>query len=131
MSRHPETLAVSATLRRAAQMMHDFDIGEVVVMANRAVAGVVTDRDIVVRAVAEGADPNTTSCGDIASTELISVSPSDPIADTVTLMRQHAIRRLPVIDNETLVGIVSLGDLAREPDTRSALADISATPPNA
>lgn len=130
MTPDPFTVTTSATLTNVAQLMRDADVGDIVVMSNGLVAGVVTDRDIVVRSVANGDDPTTMTVGDIASQDLVAVGPNDSIAGAVALMRQRAIRRLPVIDDGRLVGIVSLGDLAIELDERSALSDISAAPPN-
>ena len=83
------------------------------------------------RALAEGADPNTTAVGDICSRELTTLKPTDSVGQAVRLMREKAVRRLPVVeDTGWVVGIVSIGDLAVDRDRRSALADISAAPPN-
>ena len=131
MTRDPVAMTNDATVQDAAVAMRDRDIGDVVVTKSDGnVCGIVTDRDIVVRAVAEGADPSSMTLEDVCSHELISVAPDDPVAAAVKAMEDHAVRRLPVIDNGTLVGIVSIGDLAVERDPNSALADISAAPPN-
>ena len=90
----------------------------------------MTDRDIVVRGVADGRDPNSTRIGDICSRDPVTTSPSTPVKDVIKLMRDQALRRVPVLDNGKAVGIVSLGDLAIESDGESALADISAAKPN-
>src|SRR6266508_182244 len=95
------------------------------------VYGIVTDRDIVVRGIAEGLDPRTNTLDDICSRTLTTVSPDDSIDTAVSLMREKAIRRLPVVKRGRPVGIVSIGDLAIERDSHSALADVSAAPPNA
>jgi CBS domain-containing protein len=113
-----------------AAMMRDEDIGFVVVVdRNGMPAGVVTDRDIVTRAVAEGASP-TQHVADLVTMEPASVDREAPIDEAVTLMRSYAVRRLPVVHDGSVVGVVSLGDLARERDPGSALADISAAPPD-
>lgn len=91
----------------------------------------MTDRDIVVRGIAEGLDPRTNTLDDICSRTLTTVSPDDSIDTAVSLMREKAIRRLPVVKRGRPVGIVSIGDLAIERDRDSALADVSAAPPNA
>jgi signal-transduction protein with cAMP-binding, CBS, and nucleotidyltransferase domain len=78
------------------------------------VVGVVTDRDIAVRAVADGADPHTVSAASVAGAGPVTVAPGDTVGEAVTLMRKHAVRRLPVIEDGRPVGIVSLGDLAEE-----------------
>jgi CBS domain-containing protein len=131
MTPNPVTLPESTLVREAAEVMRANDIGDVIVADDRgAVVGIVTDRDVVVRVVAEGRDPRATRVGDIASRDLTAVGPGDPATLAVDLMRERAIRRLPVVENGKPVGIVSIGDLALERDPDSALADISAAPPN-
>ena len=131
MTTNPETMPESTTVREAAETMRANDIGDVVVVDdNGTLSGILTDRDIVVRVVAEGRDPRTTRIGDIASRDLTAVSPDDPVDRAVQLMRDRAIRRLPAVDKGKPVGIVSIGDLALDRDPGSALADISAAPPN-
>jgi CBS domain-containing protein len=80
--------------------------------------------------LAENLEPTDTPVGDIASQQLVTVTPDDTVDDAVRLMRQRSLRRIPVVDGGKCVGIVSIGDLAVEKDPDSALADISATPPN-
>jgi CBS domain-containing protein len=131
MTTNPQTLPESTTVREAAETMRANDIGDVVVVDdNGALSGILTDRDIVVRVVAEARDPRATRIGDIASRELTAVSPDDPVERAVQLMRERAIRRLPAVERNKVVGIVSIGDLALDRDPDSALADISAAPPN-
>jgi CBS domain-containing protein len=101
-----------------------------IVIENNQVCGIVTDRDIVVRTVAEARDPATTTLADICSHALTTVRTTDSIEQAVQLMRAKAIRRLPVVEGGQAVGIVTLGDLAVERDPSSALGDISAAPPN-
>jgi CBS domain-containing protein len=110
--------------------MREHDIGDVVVLEDRRLGGILTDRDIVVRALAEGRDPEKTKVGDICSRDLTTVSPTDSVGYAVRLMRAKAIRRLPVVEEGQVVGIVSLGDMAIEKDRRSVLGEISAAPPN-
>jgi len=131
MTTNPETMPESTTVREAAETMRANDIGDVVVVDdNGTLSGILTDRDIVVRVVAEGRDPRATRIGDVASRDLTAVSPDDPVDRAVQLMRDKAIRRLPAVDKGKPVGIVSIGDLALDRDPGSALADISAAPPN-
>jgi CBS domain-containing protein len=128
----PEPLGIEngATVMQAARMMRENDIGDVIVLKEDGrVCGIVTDRDIVVRSVAEGADPND-DLESICRHDVVSIGPGNSTGDAVQLMRQYDIRRLPVIEGDRLVGIVSLGDLAIERDPDSALADISLAPPN-
>lgn len=119
----------SSSLADAAQLMRDRDIGTVLVMDDDRLRGIVTDRDLVVRCVADAADPST-ALGNACSDDLVTVSADETIAAAVALMRTKALRRLPVVDRDRPVGIVSLGDLAQERDPNSALADISAAPAN-
>jgi CBS domain-containing protein len=110
--------------------MRDGNIGDIIVLEEGSVSGIVTDRDIVVRVIADGRDPGQVPLRDICSTDLTLLSPTDKVSDAVRLMRERAIRRLPVVQEGRPVGVVSIGDLAMERDERSALADISAAPPN-
>jgi CBS domain-containing protein len=130
MTSNPVTLPDSATLADAARVMRDRGIGDVIVMSQNRVCGMVTDRDIVVRAIAHGHDPSKTHLDSVCSKQLFSVSPDDDIDHAIELMREKAVRRVPVLDGDQPVGIVSIGDLAQERDPRSALADISAAPAN-
>jgi CBS domain-containing protein len=129
----PDPACVSAedTTDKAAQLMRDRDVGSIVVTENGAgVAGIVTDRDIVVRAVADGRNPTEVRVSEVASSNPATLSPDDAIDDAIGRMREENIRRLPVVEGDRPVGIVSLGDLARAQDPNSVLGDISAAPPN-
>jgi CBS domain-containing protein len=120
----------SDSCARVAAMMRDDDIGFVVVVdEDGAPTGVITDRDIVTRSVAEVAAP-TQPVEELVTTDPSSVDSSQPITEAVTLMRSYAVRRLPVVHDGSVVGVVSLGDLARERDPGSALAEIVAAPPS-
>jgi CBS domain-containing protein len=130
MTAAPTALPEDATVADAARRMRDEDIGDVLVVREEKLTAVVTDRDIAVRAVAEDRPPAETRLRDIASKDLATVSPDDTIADAVRIMRERALRRIPVVEGSRPVGIVSIGDLAVERDTDSALADISASEPN-
>jgi CBS domain-containing protein len=130
MTADPVVLPHSTNLVDAARAMRDQSIGDVVVENNGKACGMVTDRDLVVRGLARGGDPRSATLDDVCSHELIAIGPDDTIEHAVDLMREHAIRRLPVIEHDRPVGILSLGDLAIERDPNSALADISAAPHN-
>ena len=130
MTLEPVTLEDSATVFDAAQAMRDSNIGDVIVVTGGSVRGVLTDRDIVVRVVAEGRDPHDVKLGEVFSAGVVMVNPDDSVDSIVTLMREKAIRRVPVVEGSRPVGIVSIGDLASEKDNGSALADISSAPPN-
>jgi CBS domain-containing protein len=131
MTRDVVMLEPNASLVEAARRMRDENIGDVLVGENHHLRGIVTDRDLVVRGLAEQPDPAKAKIGDLCSSDVVSVAPDDDVAEAIELMRIHAVRRLPVTsDDGELVGVLSLGDLAIERDERSALADISAEPPN-
>jgi len=126
-----KSLEATASVRAAAELMRESDIGDVVVLENNRLCGIVTDRDIVVRVLADGSDPGMVTVGDICSRELTTVPPTASIDDAIRLIRQKAIRRLPVVeDNGEILGIISIGDIAVAKDRESALADVSAAPPN-
>jgi CBS domain-containing protein len=130
MTQHPLSLEASDSIVAAARTMRDGNVGDVVILEKGQIQGILTDRDIVVRALAEGRDPARTTVGEICSRELTVLSPTDSVGDAVKVMRDKAIRRLPVVEGGRPVGIVSLGDLAVERDPESALGGISAAPPN-
>ncbi|MGC5018795.1 CBS domain-containing protein [Micromonospora sp. DT47] len=124
-------LSAETTLDEAARVMKEADIGDVVVTDGASLAGLLTDRDIVVRAVAERSDPSATTIGSIITREVVMIEQHSTAGEAVALMRERNIRRVLVCDNERkLVGIVSLGDLAMQLDPSSALADISEASPN-
>ncbi|TML88797.1 MAG: CBS domain-containing protein [Actinobacteria bacterium] len=130
MTPNPTAFPATATVGEAARAMRDLDIGDVIVLDNEQICGIVTDRDIVVRAVADGREPAEVKLGDICSHEITTLAPTDEIAEAAIRMRERAIRRLPVVEHGRPIGVVSIGDLAAERDPGSALADISAAPPN-
>jgi CBS domain-containing protein len=111
MTPNPRTVSPNDSIQNAARIMRDEDTGAVPVVENGRPVGMVTDRDIVVRAVADGGLVDR-PVRDIATTDLVAVSPEMSTREANELMREHQVRRLPVVDGERLVGIVSLGDLA-------------------
>jgi CBS domain-containing protein len=126
----PITVPTDATLIEAAQLMRDADIGDVIVAENGVVRGIITDRDIVVRGVAAEHLPADTLVDAVCSGDPITVAPDDDVRRAITLMRQYAVRRLPVVDGGGLVGVISLSDAALDRDEDSVLAEISAAQPN-
>jgi CBS domain-containing protein len=126
----PRMLRAEATISEAAEVMRREDIGDVIVVDADRLYGMLTDRDIVVRVLAEGQDPSQTRIGDVCSRELTTISPEESVGQAVRLMREKAIRRLPVVEHDEVVGMLTIGDIAVERDSRTALADISAAPPN-
>lgn len=129
MTPNPTTIRADQSVYEAAELLKAKNIGDLVVVDGGQVIGIVTDRDIVVRVLAEhgtGDDEIRRAC----TGDLVTVSPDDPVAKVVQLMRDKAIRRVPVMRGDELVGIISIGDLAIARDPDSALADISAEEPN-
>jgi CBS domain-containing protein len=129
MTAHPTVVEVTDTLQAVAQTMATQDVGSLVVAENGAVVGIVTDRDLVVRGFAQGIGLDA-PVGQLATGDLVTVGPDDGVDDVVRIMREKAVRRVPVVDGDRAVGIVSIGDLAVDLDPDSALADISEAPPN-
>jgi CBS domain-containing protein len=127
MTPNPRTVSPADSIQNAAQIMRDEDTGVVPVVENGRPVGVVTDRDIVVRAVADG--QVNRSVRDVVSGDVVTARPDMSTKEAVELMSEHQIRRLPVVENERLVGMVSIGDLAvKSPDDRrvgDALQNIS------
>jgi signal-transduction protein with cAMP-binding, CBS, and nucleotidyltransferase domain len=109
----------------AARAMRDWGVGAILVVSNGSLYGLVTDRDLVVRAVAEerGADEPV---GPLSSANLIGVDADAGVHEAMRLMRQHGVRRLPVLENGQVAGIVSLGDLAMQDEPDLAFAQLSA-----
>lgn len=130
MTKDPITLPADRPVLEAARCMRDSDIGDVIVVEGDRVTGMLTDRDIVVRVLAEGRDPAKTKLAEVATKNLATVAPDDSVEDAIRLMREHNIRRLPVVENGRPMGVVTIGDLAMQRDRNSALADISSAPPN-
>lgn len=128
----PETVSPGTTLVEAAKRMADGDFGDVLVAepGSETLMGIVTDRDIAIRAVAAGIDPRTATVGSILSRDLETVSPDETLQVAAARMRSANVRRLPVIENGRPIGIVSLGDLSMATDAGGTLADISIAPPD-
>lgn len=127
----PVTVHARTTIRDAAKLMRDRDIGALVVTRGGGIGGVLTDRDIVVRSIAAEQHPAATYVEECCSSEAVETVDADaPIDVAAELMRDRALRRLPVVADGDLVGIVSVGDLAVAEEPKSTLAGISAAPPN-
>ncbi|MFK0047523.1 CBS domain-containing protein [Streptomyces sp. NPDC090741] len=127
MTGNPVTVEQLTSLAEAARVMRDAGIGDVLVVDQGRLRGILTDRDIVVRALAEDRDPAETTVRAICSSDPLTVGPDDRVDQAVDLMRRHALRRLPVeAESGELVGIVTLGDLEVERDPGSPLSAIAA-----
>jgi predicted transcriptional regulator len=131
MTTDPVALPADTTVRQAAQAMREQDIGDVFVVDDDHLRGIVTDLDLVVRALADRDDLSDCRLGDVCSEQLVTASLTEELDTAVSRMRKNAVCRIPVVDNGRLVGVLSLGDAAVENDPTSALAQISAAPGNA
>jgi CBS domain-containing protein len=123
-----ETTTSSEALRDAARTMRNGDFGAMPVVHDGRLVGMLTDRDIVVRAVAEGLDPMSARVGDVASPSPVAVAPDQDLDEAMELMAEYRVRRLPVVDGERLVGVVSQADVALEANekkTGSVVQEIS------
>ncbi|MFL6124695.1 CBS domain-containing protein [Actinophytocola sp.] len=126
MTSDPVTLPPDTPVRQAARVMREQDIGDVLVVADGRLRGIVTDRDIVTRGVADFDDLSTCSLSDVCSDQLLTASPTDEVDTAIARMREAAVRRIPVVRDGEPVGILSIGDAAVDRDPDSALAEISA-----
>jgi CBS domain-containing protein len=130
MAENPQSVEPSDSVADAAKKLKEADIGALLVTDGDELKGIVTDRDIVVGAVAEGKDPDDAKVEEVATTDVTTIEADADLEAAVKQMREADVRRLPVVEDDKPVGIVSLGDLAIALDDDSALADISASSPN-
>ena len=130
MSAAPACMAPGDSVSAAARTMKRHGIGTVLVLTDGTLSGLVTGRDITVRVLAENRDPRTTRIGDICSSELVVLDPDDDLAQAARLVRDRAVRRIPVLRDGIPVGVVSTGDLALEKDATSVLSGVSCAPTN-
>ena len=119
MTADPRSIGASASVVEAARLMREQHIGSLPVTEDDRLVGMITDRDITTRVVAESAVPETTSVGDVYSRDLISVEPNSDLDEALRLMARHQVRRLPVVENDRLVGIVAQADIALKESERT------------
>ncbi len=131
MTRGPVTMRHDAKVREAARRMRKASIGDVIVMRDEKAYGILTDRDIVLRCIAEAGEPTEMRIGDICSTNLLTVHANESLAHAEEIMRRRAVRRLVVEADGFPVGILTLADVERRMHPESAMADIAEAPPNA
>ena len=112
MTESPKTVEPGASANEVAEIMKSEDVGVVPVVENEEPVGMITDRDLVIRVLAEARDPAEVRARDIASPALVSVTPDMKLSEARDLMEEHQIRRLPVVKGGQLVGILAIGDVA-------------------
>jgi CBS domain-containing protein len=129
MTESPKTLGPNMSAADAAGLMAQFDVGAIPVAGDQGLIGLVTDRDIVVRVVAKRRDPVGVPLGEIATQVLVTVTPDTQLSDALETMAEHKVRRLPVVKDGDLVGILAMGDAALAASSKralgEALADVS------
>ena len=134
MSTNVECASVNDTLTEAAKKMRDLDVGALPICGDdNRLKGMLTDRDITVRAVAEGMDPSTVKVVELAEGKPVTIGADDSLEEAMRTMTEHDVRRLPVIDGHDLVGMISQADIAQNlsgSETGNLVADISSAPSN-
>lgn len=128
MTNNPENVDADASVSDAATIMHELEIGAVPVVGNGAIQGIITDRDIAIRVVAANRNPSEVKVSEIATPNPVTVGPDADMKEAEDLMAQHQVRRLPVVENGKLVGILALGDVSVEASVKDAgrvLRDVS------
>jgi CBS domain-containing protein len=129
MTQNPRSIKASASVVEAARLMREEHIGSVPITDDEQLVGMITDRDITTRVVAEAGDPMKTSVGDVYSRDLIIVEPDKGLDEALQLMARHQVRRLPVVENGRLVGIVAQADIAlNENDKTGELVEAISQP---
>jgi CBS domain-containing protein len=131
MTQRPRAVTPQTPLNEVAEVMETEDVGAVPVVEGDRLVGIVTDRDIVVRAIAKGKDPRGMPASEVSSRELLTVSPDDDLSDALKVMAQYQVRRLAVTEDERLVGVVSQADVAlqgKDKDTGEMVEGISRQP---
>jgi len=123
MTPNPRTVTPETGVVEAAKLMTREDVGPLPVVDGGELVGIVTDRDLVIRVIAEGRDPGSTLVGDVCSSKPVTVSPDDDVSHALTLLAQHQVRRLPVAEGDQIVGIVAQADIARE-ESHEAVGEV-------
>jgi len=119
MTSNPRGVGKSTTVVEAARLMKSEDVGSLPVVEGERLVGMVTDRDIVLRVVAEGKDANASTVGEVASSDLVTIDPQQDLDEALRLMAQHQVRRLPVVEEDgRLVGILAQADVAQTGDDK-------------
>lgn len=129
MTKSVASISAEDTVERAAQLMQEYNVGSIPVCSGEKVIGIITDRDIALRCVAQGENCKNTAVRNVMTSNPVTGNPTMDVHDAARIMSERQIRRLPIVDDNNLVGMVALGDLAVEPnltdDAADALKDIS------
>lgn len=112
MTKSVATIRPDATIKEAASIMQQHNVGSIPVVDTNGLVGIVTDRDIVVRNIAAGQDPQSTPVKNVMTSQVTTVTPDEDVHNISQMMSTRQIRRVPVVENQKLVGMVSLGDIA-------------------
>lgn len=112
MTKAVATIGPDATIKEAAQTMQQHNVGSIPVVDTNGLVGIVTDRDIVIRNIAQGQDPMSTPIKNVMTSQVTTVTPEEDVQSISQMMASRQIRRVPVIENQKLIGMVSLGDIA-------------------
>jgi CBS domain-containing protein len=131
MTERPRAVAPQTPLTEVAKVMETEDVGAVPLVDGDRLVGIVTDRDIVVRAIAKGKDPSGMPASEVSSRELLTVSPDDDLSEALKVMAEYQVRRLAVTEDDRLVGVVSQADVAmqgKDKDTGQVVEGISRQP---
>jgi CBS domain-containing protein len=118
MSANPLSIGTANSVVEAARLMRDRDVGSLPVVEDERLVGVITDRDIAVRVVAESVNPQSITVGDVASRGAITAAPEQDLDEALRLMAHHQVRRLPITEGDRLVGMLAQADLAHEEDRK-------------
>jgi CBS domain-containing protein len=117
MTSDPCTIDAGKSVAYAAKMMRDEDVGLAPIVEGDKLIGMLTDRDIAIRVVAEGRNPDQVTVGEVASQQVVTIDPQQDLAEALRIMAKHQVRRLPVVEEDgRLVGVVAQADIAREGD---------------
>jgi CBS domain-containing protein len=119
MTSNPCAIEADRSVSYAAKMMKQEDVGVAPIVESGRLVGMLTDRDIAVRVVAEGKDPDSVNVRDVASSNVVSIDPQQDLDDALMLMARHQIRRLPVVEDDgRLVGVIAQADVAQEANAK-------------
>ena len=133
MSTDLDMVSPSSKVADAARNMRDSNVGSMPVVDQQKLVGIITDRDITIRVAADGAAPHDVMVKEVMSSDLVTIGPEQTLAEAAKIMSQNQVRRLPVVENGKLIGMLALGDVSLEPATRQeaaeALSDISKPTP--